>query len=97
MPQIPDGRSEPTTIGEIEAFVKKHASAVTPLKPYKYEANIKFTDTVSWVMLKRLIQDEIARRRAEQNTVNFSEKEGHIRQYRDILEQLEKYKIVRYQ
>ena len=77
----------PTTIGEIEAFVNKYPKS--PLKPYKLEVNLKFVDTVSVIMLKRLIQNEIAVKRADQNTSNFSEKEGHIRQYRDLLDQLE--------
>ena len=77
----------PTTIGEIETFVNKYPKS--PLKPYKLEVNLKFVDTVSVIMLKRLIQNEIAVKRADQNTSNFSEKEGHIRQYRDLLDQLE--------
>ena len=77
----------PTTIGEIAAFVNKYPKS--PLKPYKLEVNLKFVDTVSVIMLKRLIQNEIAVKRADQNTTNFSEKEGHIRQYRDLLDQLE--------
>ena len=81
------GNQLPTTIGEIEAFVNKYPKS--PLKPYKFEATLKFVDTVSVIMLKRLIQNEIAVKRADQNTSNFSEKEGHIRQYRDLLDQLE--------
>ena len=81
------GKQLPTTIGEIEAFVNKYPKS--PLKPYKLEVNLKFVDTVSVIMLKRLIQNEIAVKRADQNTTNFSEKEGHIRQYRDLLDQLE--------
>ena len=81
------GKQLPTTIGEIEAFVIKYPKS--PLKPYKLEVNLKFVDTVSVIMLKRLIQNEIAVKRADQNTTNFSEKEGHIRQYRDLLDQLE--------
>lgn len=81
------GKQLPTTIGEIEAFVNKYPKS--PLKPYKLEVNLKFVDTVSVIMLKRLIQNEIAVKRADQNTSNFSEKEGHIRQYRDLLDQLE--------
>ena len=77
----------PTTIGEIEAFVNKYPKS--PLKPYKLEVNLKFVDTVSVIMLKRIIQNEITEKRADQNTTNFSEKEGHIRQYRDLLDQLE--------
>ena len=81
------GKQLPTTIGEIEAFVNKYPKS--PLKPYKLEVSLKFVDTVSVIMLKRLIQNEIAVKRADQNTSNFSEKEGHIRQYRDLLDQLE--------
>ena len=81
------GKQLPTTIGEIEAFVNKYPKS--PLKPYKLEANLKFVDTVSVIMLKRLIQNEIAVKRADQNTSNFSEKEAQIRQYRDLLDQLE--------
>ena len=81
------GKQLPTTNGEIEAFVNKYPKS--PLKPYKLEVNLKFVDTVSVIMLKRLIQNEIAVKRADQNTSNFSEKEGHIRQYRDLLDQLE--------
>ena len=81
------GKQLPTTIGEIEAFVNKYPKS--PLKPYKLEVNLKFVATVSVIMLKRLIQNEIAVKRADQNTSNFSEKEGHIRQYRDLLDQLE--------
>ena len=83
------GKQLPTTIGEIEAFINKYPK--TPLKPYQFEATLRFTDTVSVIMLRRLIQKEIESKRADQNTSNFSEKEGHIRQYRDLLEQLDKY------
>ena len=48
------GNQLPTTIGEIEAFVNKYPKS--PLKPYKFEATLKFVDTVSVIMLKRLIQ-----------------------------------------
>ena len=64
----------PTTIGEIEAFVNKYPKS--PLKPYKLEVNLKFVDTVSVIMLKRLIQNEIAVKRAYQNTTNFLRKKG---------------------
>ncbi|MAH51070.1 hypothetical protein CMI37_34960 [Candidatus Pacearchaeota archaeon] len=94
MSQIPNGKLEPTTMGEIEAFVQKHSAVVEDLKGYRYEATIGFVDTISVLMLKKLILDEIDRRRAEQNTTNFSEKEGHIRHFRDILAQLENYKRV---
>ena len=63
------GNQLPTTIGEIEAFVNKYPKS--PLKPYKFEATLKFVDTVSVIMLKRLIQQEIEAKRADQILVTF--------------------------
>jgi len=67
---------------------------MTTTQKSKFEVELKFKDTTQVLMLRLAIQEAIDKRKAEQCSHNFREKENILRDLRDVLEQLNQYKLI---